>query len=102
MNNNLTPRAEQTIAYADKIRQRHNHSYTGTEHLFISLLKIEGSVSKLLLSIGIDPTELRARFEQALTDSEKTETETVPSATGFDAAALLRDIANVIEKHSKP
>ena len=43
--NNFTPRAQQVLALARKEADRFNHSYVGTEHLLLGLIKLGQGVA---------------------------------------------------------
>ena len=44
--NNFTPRAQQVLALARKEADRFNHSYVGTEHLLLGLIKLGQGVAR--------------------------------------------------------
>ncbi len=62
----FTRRARQALTLAQEEAQRLNHSYIGTEHLLIGLIRVHNSVaSKVLHGIGIDLKKVRELVEQA-------------------------------------
>ena len=53
--NNFTPRAQQVLALARKEADRFNHSYVGTEHLLLGLIKlVEGVAVNVLERMGLE------------------------------------------------
>src|SRR6478735_3880220 len=53
--NNFTPRAQQVLALARKEADRFNHSYVGTEHLLLGLLREgEGVAARVLKRLDVD------------------------------------------------
>src|SRR5918994_1207716 len=55
MMNNFTPRAQQVLALASKEARALNHSYVGTEHILLGLLREgEGVAAQVLKSLEID------------------------------------------------
>ncbi len=59
--NNFTPRAQQVLALARKEADRFNHSFVGTEHLLLGLLRDpDGFGGRLLRFLGIELDAARA------------------------------------------
>jgi ATP-dependent Clp protease ATP-binding subunit ClpC len=53
--NNFTPRAQQVLALARKEADRFNHSYVGTEHLLLGLIKLgQGVAVNVLERMGLE------------------------------------------------
>src|SRR6266576_4274580 len=53
--NNFTPRAQQVLALARKEAKALNHSYVGTEHILLGLLREgEGVAARVLKSLEVD------------------------------------------------
>src|SRR5215472_15858827 len=51
-----TPRAKKVLALAGKEAEALNHSYIGTEHILLGLLREgEGIAARVLRSLGVDP-----------------------------------------------
>jgi ATP-dependent Clp protease ATP-binding subunit ClpA len=62
-----TPRAETMLALADEERRRMNHTYLGTEHLLLGLLREdEGVAAKIMGNHSIDLAELRVEILREL------------------------------------
>ena len=56
----LTPAAKRTIEFAHEDVQRLGHSYVGTEHLLLGLMRVHDSVAvRLLVDADVDPNEVR-------------------------------------------
>ena len=60
----LTKRAKKVLALAQEEAQRHNHSYIGTEHLFLGLVQEgEGIAAVVLSNLGVDLSEAHSTVE---------------------------------------
>ncbi len=65
--NNLTPRAQQALSLAAKEASNRNHSYVGTEHLVLGVLKLgNASVASEVLDTLAGP-DVYGRFVAAMT-----------------------------------
>jgi ATP-dependent Clp protease ATP-binding subunit ClpC len=63
--NNFTPRAQQVLALARKEADRFNHSYVGTEHLLLGLIKLgQGVAVNVLERMGLDLESVRLEVEK--------------------------------------
>jgi ATP-dependent Clp protease ATP-binding subunit ClpC len=63
----FTRRARQALTLAQEEAQRLNHSYIGTEHLLIGLIRVNNSVaSKVLHGMGVDLRQVRELVEQTV------------------------------------
>lgn len=61
----FTRRARQALTLAQEEAQRLSHSYIGTEHLLIGLIRVHNSVaSKVLHNVGVDLHRVRELVEQ--------------------------------------
>jgi len=61
----FTRRARQALRLAQEEAQRMNHSYIGTEHLLIGLIRVDNSVaSKVLQGVGVELTQVRELLQQ--------------------------------------
>jgi ATP-dependent Clp protease ATP-binding subunit ClpC len=72
MNSELspTPRALQVIVLAKQEAERLGHSFIGTEHLLLGLVKLgEGVATTVLARMGVDADMLRLNIEQETSDS---------------------------------
>ena len=73
MSNNFTPRAQQVLALAKKEAQSLNHSYIGTEHLLLGLLKLgQGLALKVLQSSGVAPQDIKEAIEEGIKPGDST------------------------------
>ena len=55
-----TPRVKKVLALADKEAKALNHSYVGTEHILLGLLREgEGIAARVLKSLEVDPARTR-------------------------------------------
>jgi ATP-dependent Clp protease ATP-binding subunit ClpA len=60
----FTERARRTLSLAQEEAQRLNHTYIGTEHLLLGLVRVEdGVAAKVLANLGVELTEVRSRVE---------------------------------------
>ena len=63
--NNFTPRAQQVLALARKEADRFNHSFVGTEHLLLGLIKLgQGVAVSVLERKGLDLESVRMEVEK--------------------------------------
>ncbi|PAW71853.1 MAG: NDP-hexose 4-ketoreductase [Verrucomicrobiia bacterium Tous-C5FEB] len=63
--NNFTPRAQQVLAIARKEADRFNHSYVGTEHLLLGLIKLgQGVAVNVLERMGLELDTVRMEVEK--------------------------------------
>ncbi|MBM3924744.1 MAG: ATP-dependent Clp protease ATP-binding subunit [SAR202 cluster bacterium] len=80
----LTPRAKKVIELAVDEARRMNHSYIGTEHLLVGLLREgEGVASGVLESLGVTLDKVRAETQKVLSQS-------APSAPGQGSRSATR------------
>ncbi len=63
--NNFTPRAQQVLVLARKEADRFNHSYVGTEHLLLGLIKLgQGVAVNVLERMGLSLETVRMEVEK--------------------------------------
>jgi hypothetical protein len=63
----LTPRAKNVIEYAHEAVENLNHSYVGTEHLLLGLLREgEGVAAQILMNLGLKLADVRKEVLQLL------------------------------------
>src|SRR6516162_8848404 len=63
--NNFTPRAQQVLALARKEADRFNHTFVGTEHLLLGLIKLDQGVAvNVLRKLGLDLETVRMEVEK--------------------------------------
>ncbi len=68
--NNFTPRAQQVLALARKEADRFNHSYVGTEHLLLGLIKLgQGVAVNVLERMGLELEAVRMEVEKEVGSS---------------------------------
>ncbi|HEY5475870.1 MAG TPA: ATP-dependent Clp protease ATP-binding subunit [Tepidiformaceae bacterium] len=80
----LTPRAKKVIELAVDEARRLNHSYIGTEHLLLGLVREgEGIAAGVLESLGVNLERVRAETTRILSQSQ-------PQAAGAGAGAGAR------------
>ena len=69
----LTPRAKKVVELAVDEARRMNHTYIGTEHLLIGLLREgEGVAAGVLESLGVTLEKVRAETHRILSNSSTT------------------------------
>ena len=67
----FTPRAKKVLELSLREALQLNHSYIGTEHLLLGLVREgEGVATQVLLSLGADPGRLRRRVVQLMAGEE--------------------------------
>jgi len=95
----LTPRAKKVIELAVDEARRMNHSYIGTEHLLVGLLREgEGVASGVLESLGVTLDKVRAETHRVLSQNAPSSSQGSRSSTrtptldqlGIDLTAAAR------------
>ena len=95
----LTPRAKKVIELAVDEARRMNHSYIGTEHLLVGLLREgEGVASGVLESLGVNLEKVRAETHRVLSQNAPSTSQGGRTATrtptldqlGIDLTAAAR------------
>jgi len=67
----FSERARRVLTLAQEEAQLHNHTYIGTEHLLLGLVREEeGVAAKVLASLGVSLTKLRSAVEYAIERGE--------------------------------
>ena len=62
---NLTPHAQQALAFARKEADRFNHNFVGTEHLLLGIIKLgEGLAVEALRRLGLNLDAIKAEIEK--------------------------------------
>ena len=93
----LTPRSKKILEGSILESRRLNHSFVGTEHFWLSLLKEgEGVAVNLLHSMGVDTQALQQKILENLANSQP-DGEGAPSADGQRTPSG----DNVLEKYSR-
>ena len=73
MKNDFSKRVQLVVRYAKEEAIRLGHNYIGSEHLLLGLLRDSDSlVQELLLSLGVDPEELKQVIQQTVQASSGT------------------------------
>jgi ATP-dependent Clp protease ATP-binding subunit ClpC len=68
----FTERAKKVLTLAQEEAERSHHSYIGTEHLLLGLLREgEGLASKVLSNLGVEINKVRATIESVLGRNER-------------------------------
>jgi len=108
----LTPRAKKVVELAVDEARRMNHTYIGTEHLLIGLLREgEGVAAGVLESLGVTLEKVRAETHRILSNSSTTSSQGSRSTTrtptldqlGVDLtlAAKSEKLDNVVGRSSE-
>jgi ATP-dependent Clp protease ATP-binding subunit ClpC len=62
---NFTPRAKQTIVFANEEALRLNHNFIGTEHILLGLVKLgNGVAANVLIKLGLNLEKVRIGVEK--------------------------------------
>ena len=78
----LTPRAKKVVELAVDEARRMNHTYIGTEHLLIGLLREgEGVAAGVLESLGVSLEKVRTETHRILSNSSRSGSQGTRSAT---------------------
>ena len=68
----FTKKARRVLTLAQEEAQRLNHNYIGTEHLLLGLVREENGVaSKVLIELGVDPTQVVRSVERTVGRGER-------------------------------
>jgi len=68
----FTKRARRVLALAQEEAQRFNHSYIGTEHLLLGLVREESGVAaRVLKDLGVEPNALRKAVQEMIGQGER-------------------------------
>ena len=63
----FTERAQKVLVLAQEEARRFNHSYVGTEHLLLGLVREgDGIAAKVLLSLGVELNAVRQQIEKLI------------------------------------
>ena len=85
----LTPRAKKVVELAVDEARRMNHTYIGTEHLLIGLLREgEGVAAGVLESLGVTLEKVRTETHRILSNSSSSSSSTQSSRTGTRTPTL--------------
>jgi ATP-dependent Clp protease ATP-binding subunit ClpC len=75
----FTERARRAIVYAQEEARLLNHSYVGTEHLLLGILRVEDCLAvQVIEDLGIDPEEIRQRVEDLTGRGDSLPTGNIP------------------------
>src|SRR6266478_6663567 len=104
--NNFTPRAQQVLALARKEAKALNHSYVGTEHILLGLLREgEGVAARVLKSLELDiertRNEILKELDPNFTPSESEQEGVEPAKKDVKTPALRafgRDLTELARK----
>src|SRR6266576_2776096 len=105
--NNFTPRAQQVLALARKEAKALNHSYVGTEHILLGLLREgEGVAARVLKSLEVDIErtrneilkELDPNFTPPETEQEGGEPSSKKDVKTAALRAFGRDLTELAKK----
>src|SRR5258707_5109242 len=68
----FTERAKKVLTFAQEEAERSHHSYIGTEHLLLGLLREgDGIAAKVLSNLGVEIDKVRQTIESALARNER-------------------------------
>jgi ATP-dependent Clp protease ATP-binding subunit ClpC len=63
--------AKRVLTDAQAEAERSQHSYIGTEHLLLALLRVDSEARRVLLRLGVDAEAARASIEKVLGSAER-------------------------------
>ena len=94
----LTPRSKKILESSILESRKLHHSFVGTEHFWLALLKEgEGVAVSLLRSMGVDTQEMQQKILEALAKSQPDGGEEASASGGEDGKAE----GSVLEKYSR-
>src|SRR5436305_4582328 len=89
----FTERAKKVLTLAQEEAERSHHSYIGTEHLLLGLLREgEGLAAKVLHNLGVDINKVRATIESVLGRNERIITQQI-----IPTSRVKKDIEITVE-----
>ena len=94
----FTERAKKVLTLAQEEAERSHHSYIGTEHLLLGLLREgEGLAAKVLNSLGVAINKVRATIESLLGHNERIIIQQIiPTSRVTSWAHLLQEAARLL------
>ncbi len=94
----FTERAKKVLTLAQEEAERSHHSYIGTEHLLLGLLREgEGLAAKVLNNLGVAINKVRATIESLLGHNERIIIQQIiPTSRVTSWAHLLQDAARLL------
>src|ERR1700733_2204666 len=97
-----TPRVKKVIALAQKEAKQLNHTYVGTEHLLLGLLREgDGVAAKVLRSLDINIEQTRQDILEELGENIRPEQKTIPESSGDESHHNLTPRAQKVLKHAR-
>ena len=63
--------AKKVLTLAQEEAERSRHSYIGTEHLLLAILRVPGTAQDVLVNLGIELEQVRERIRQVLGRNER-------------------------------
>ena len=95
--NHFTPRAQQVLALARKEADRFHHTYVGTEHLLLGLIKLgQGVAINVLKGMGLELEAVRAEVENFVPRGEQKK-----SAANIPLTPRVKKVLNLADKEAK-
>ena len=94
----FTERAKKVLTLAQEEAERSHHSYIGTEHLLLGLLREgEGLAAKVLNNLGVAINKVRATIESVLDHNERIIIQQIiPTSRVTSWAHLLQEAARLL------
>lgn len=104
-NTPYTPRVKKVIALADKERRQLHHTYLGTEHLLLGLLREDGGVAAIMLkALNVDLEQTRIKILRELDPDfcQQSDEAAGRLATLADAKETLKNLSTPTQEPAKP
>lgn len=102
MQDKFTRQAANALKLAKTTAQSCNHSYIGTEHILVGLLKEkEGTAGRILEEFNVEEDALRQLIEELIAPSEVLAAEKAPEYSPRAMRVLEKSVqeAEIIKKH---
>ena len=97
-----TPRVKKVIALAQKEAKQLNHTYVGTEHLLLGLLREgDGVAARVLRSLDINIEQTRQDILEELGENIRPEQKTIPESSSDESHHNLTPRAQKVLKHAR-
>lgn len=99
MSQNFTPRAQQALALARKEAENLNHTYIGTEHILLGLLKLgQGLALKVLQTLGVNSEEVYESIRNTTITNESSLQ--ISKGDDIPVTPRVRKVLNLANKES--
>ncbi len=98
----FTPRSKKVLEMSLREALQLHHSYVGTEHLLLGLVRQgDGVAVRILNDLGVDVSDIRAQVVQSMSSPSHREVGEPPVQTQYDGV-ILRGIVRAVGQQLRP